>query len=107
VRNELLLMQCYMLLKLIDMKVKLKENLQLPSHIFDRLDAVLSESNKAENIVPYVFGEFKISELEKVTQILLETIQELQHYQATTKGLYATDRPDLVKDKDNVLFRIR
>jgi len=98
---------CCMPLNFKKMKIDLKENLQLPDHIYDRLEAVLMESNKAENVVPYVFGEFKMYELEKVTQILLETIQELEHYKATTLGLYATDRPDLVEDKQNVLFEIK
>ena len=98
---------CCMLLNIRKMRIDLKENLQLPDHIYERLEAVLEESNKAENVVPYIFGEFKVAELEKVTQILLETIQELEHYKATTLGLYATDRPDLVEDKQNVLFEIK
>ena len=98
---------CCMPLNFRKMRIDLKENLQLPDHIYDRLEAVLEESNKAENVVPYIFGEFRMYELDKVTQILLETIQELEHYKATTLGLYATDRPDLVEDKQNVLFEIK
>ena len=33
-------------------------------------------------------------------------IAELEHHEATTIGLWATDRPDLITDPSNVLFRI-
>ena len=98
---------CCMPLNYKNMRIDLKKNLQLPDHLYERLESVLEESNKAENVVPYIFGEFKMYELEKVTQILLETIQDLELHKATTVGLHATDRPDLVDDKHNVLFEIK
>ena len=35
-----------------------------------------------------------------------QKIKELQHHKDTTIGLYATDRPDLIVDNDNVMFQI-
>ena len=89
------------------MKIDLKKNLQLPDGIYERLTDVLEESNKAENVVPYIFGEFKMYELEKVTQILLETIQELEHHKTKTIGLWATDKLDLVEDPNNIMYEIK
>jgi len=34
-------------------------------------------------------------------------IKELEHYRDTTIGLYATDRPDLIKDEKNVMFKLK
>ena len=31
---------------------------------------------------------------------------ELRHYKDLTEGLYATDRPDLLEDPNNLLFKI-
>jgi hypothetical protein len=33
-------------------------------------------------------------------------IKELEHYRDTTLGLYATDRPDLIKDEQNLIFEL-
>ena len=33
-------------------------------------------------------------------------IKELEHYRDTTLGLYATDRPDLIKDEQNLMFEL-
>lgn len=33
-------------------------------------------------------------------------LQELQSYKDTTKGLWATDRPDLVQDPKKLLFQL-
>ena len=33
-------------------------------------------------------------------------IKQLEHYRDATIGLWATDRPDLVKDPKEVMFRI-
>ena len=35
-----------------------------------------------------------------------KTIKKLEHYRDTTVGLYATDRPDLVKDEKGLLFEL-
>ena len=35
-----------------------------------------------------------------------EELMKLRHFRDATVGLWATDRPDLVSDPDNVLFRI-
>lgn len=34
-------------------------------------------------------------------------IKELEHHRDTTVGLWATDRPDLIKDDKNLLFEIK
>ena len=33
-------------------------------------------------------------------------LKELEHYRDTTLGLYATDRPDLIKDEQNIMFEL-
>jgi hypothetical protein len=33
-------------------------------------------------------------------------IKQLEHYRDTTRGLWATDRPDLIYDPKKLLFRI-
>jgi hypothetical protein len=33
-------------------------------------------------------------------------IDELQYFKDSTKGLWATDRPDLIQDPENVMFEI-
>ena len=33
-------------------------------------------------------------------------IKELEHYRDTTLGLYATDKPDLIKDEQNLMFEL-
>jgi len=47
--------------------------------------------DKIWTFVPYSSNRFK----------------DLEHHEATTVGLWATDRPDLVKDTHNVLFQIK
>ena len=37
---------------------------------------------------------------------LNEYINKLEHHEATTVGLFATDRPDLINDPDKVMFEI-
>lgn len=39
--------------------------------------------------------------------LLGEYGRELQHYKDTTVGLYATDRPDLLTDKQEILFQLK
>lgn len=36
-----------------------------------------------------------------------ERVKYLEHHYATTIGLYATDRPDLINDPNNLLFEIK
>jgi len=43
----------------------------------------------------YLMEAYKESELNK-----------LQHHRATTVGLWATDRLDLIKDPENIMFKI-
>lgn len=35
-----------------------------------------------------------------------ERISKLEHHEATTVGLWATDRPDLVEDPKGIMFQI-
>lgn len=39
-------------------------------------------------------------------QYVLDAYNKLEYYKVITEGLYATDRPDLVIDTQNVLFQI-
>jgi len=64
-----------------------ERNSRLPSSLYSRLDATLIESNVPENVVPHIFGEFTLNELQRVTQILLETIQDLQEVNSKQKEL--------------------
>ena len=36
-----------------------------------------------------------------------ERFKQLEHHEATTIGLFATDRPDLIKDPKSVMFEIK
>ena len=36
----------------------------------------------------------------------MDYVKELEHYRDTTLGLYATDRPDLIKDEQNLMFEL-
>lgn len=36
----------------------------------------------------------------------MDYVKELEHYRDTTLGLYATDRPDLIKDAQNIMFEL-
>lgn len=36
----------------------------------------------------------------------MDYVKELEHYRDTTLGLYATDRPDLVKDPQKLMFEL-
>ncbi len=36
-----------------------------------------------------------------------EQLKKLEHHHATTVGLWATDRPDLINDPENLLFEIK
>lgn len=45
--------------------------------------------------------------LEKWAEKAEAKIKELQHYKDTTIGLYATDRPDLIKDEKGLLFQLK
>jgi len=42
----------------------------------------------------------------EISKLYDEEIKELQHFKDSTLGLWATDRPDLVEDPENVLFCI-
>jgi hypothetical protein len=44
--------------------------------------------------------------LKKECLTLDEYIKKLEHHEATTVGLFATDRPDLVKDPKKIMFEI-
>ncbi len=55
----------------------------------------------------------RISELEAEKERLKQqivgykvTLEDLQHYKDTTVGLWATDRPDLINDPENILFQL-
>ncbi len=41
-----------------------------------------------------------------IMQMVTEWISPLQHYQDSTVGLWATDRPDLVDDPKQLMFRL-
>lgn len=56
------------------MRLRLEKIERLPEHIYERLEACLLESSTPQNVVPYIFGEFTVYELQKITEILLETI---------------------------------
>lgn len=48
-------------------------------------------------------------EVQDIVDILNEdqNLKDLEHHKSTTTGLWATDRPDLIKDPDKVLFQIK
>lgn len=37
---------------------------------------------------------------------LVNRLKNLEHHESTTVGLWATDRPDLVKDPNKIMFQI-
>jgi hypothetical protein len=56
------------------MKAEIKKNGNLPEHIYERLDAVLDESQDPQVVASYILREFTLSEVETVIQILLENL---------------------------------
>ena len=63
-----------------------------------------------KKIVNKIFDNFGILTRQQVHDIINEYVQQaskkLEHHKNTTVGLWATDRPELVKDPQGVLFRI-
>ena len=52
-------------------------------------------------------GHFDRNSLAKLLErFALQKNKELQHFHDTTIGLWATDRPDLIKDPQGLMFQI-
>lgn len=67
--------------------------------------------NKTEVIKQLKKAHFKqLFDKEAIERVLDEYAQQvsrkLEHHKDATVGLWATDRPDLIKDPQGVLFRI-
>jgi hypothetical protein len=52
------------------------------------------------------YSEWSLSEIFEVIEDLKQRVLKLQHFKDTHVGLWATDRPDLVKDPFGVLFQV-
>lgn len=56
------------------MRLKLIKLKKYSNDLHERLEACLDEGPIPENVIPYIFGEFTVYELEKVTEILLASL---------------------------------
>ncbi len=45
------------------------------------------------------------SDVRAIEEVLTE-LRGLQHYKTTTTGLWATDRPELIKDSQQIMFQV-
>ena len=45
--------------------------------------------------------------LEKWAKDAVLQMKKLEHHEATTMGLWATDRPDLIQDPKKIMFQIK
>lgn len=63
----------------------------------------MTTEQMAECLVEAIHDGASISD---AMHIIGEWKKDLQHHYDTTKGLWATDRPDLVVDEKKILFQI-
>ena len=74
--------------------------------VYERLNDAINTNGSTVYIVDEIMSEFRISDIEKVLSVLIEDRKRLVHYVDTTVDLYATDRPDLINDDKNLLFKL-
>jgi len=74
--------------------------------IYDRLNDAINGNTETYSSVDEIIREFNICDVERLLTVLIDDRKALVHQIVTVKGLWATDRPDLIKDPDNVLFEI-
>lgn len=71
--------------------------------LFEPIDGSLFQNYPATIMIMKKFiGSVLASHEAKVK----EELTKLNHFKDTTIGLYATDRPDLLEDPKNILFKI-
>ena len=58
-----------------------------------------------ENILVYRMKGVECVSLDDYIELQKEN-EEMKHYQDTTVGLWATDRPDLIVDKKKIMFQL-
>lgn len=83
----------------------------VPKELFETCNGVRSIGSWIDSTIK---GKYSFYRATGSTDIRVPTNEEivlmvdhLQHHLATTVGLWATDRPDLIKDRRNVMFQIK
>ena len=74
---------------------------------YEILDGCISEYNSTSKVAEFILFDCKISDLSKILQILLENVEDLQHFKNAITGLYATDNIDFIEKNKEVLFEIK
>ena len=75
--------------------------------VYERLNDAINANTDTFYIVEEIMSEFRMIDIERVLSALIEDRKRLVHYVDTTVDLYATDRPDLINDDKNLLFKLR
>ena len=74
---------------------------------YEILEGCISEYNSPSKVADFILFDCKISDLSKILQILLENVEDLQHFKNSITGLYATDNIDFIEKNKEVLFEIK
>lgn len=74
---------------------------------YEILEGCISEYNSPSKVADFILFDCKISDLSKILQILLENIEDLQHFKNSITGLYATDNLEFINDNKDKLFEIK
>ena len=77
------------------------------NYFYEILDGCISEYNSPSKVADFILFECKISDLSKILQILLENVEDLQHFKNSITGLHATDNIDFIEKNKEVLFEIK
>ena len=74
--------------------------------IYDRLNDAINGNTETHSSVDEIIREFNIADIERLLTVLIDDRKALVHKIDTVKGLWATDKPELIKDEHSVLFEI-
>ncbi len=81
--------------------------------IYETLECAFDNESQ-ECIIDEILSNIRFNDVSKVLEILIaeklrdERIKKhLTHFKDTSTGLWCTDRPDLINDKDNLLFELK
>ena len=104
--------QCYPSFK-ITIMTDFNKQAKFNESIYETLECAFDNENQ-ECIVDEILTNITYADVSKVLEILVaeklrdERIKKhLKHFKDTSVGLWCTDRPDLINDKDNLLFELK
>lgn len=82
------------------------EGTEFNQSLYDRLNDAIEGHENTYSVVDELIREFPIADVSRLLTALIDDRKALIHKIDTVKGLYATDRPELIKDPESVLFQI-